>query len=329
MQTQLLTQAEFVLSKCGRPAAPRGFSSVYVPKAFLVQAQFAAATTAVTQTITKEITGSAQWALEAISITSSPSTAIAIQVQLPNGRFLINNLQDVLQIAGYGSYRYLVAEELLCNPGEKIVVTLSVTNTTDAQPIAILFEGAYRYLLRGGSQCNAVDPVKDVPRYLRNCNENIMAPCWLQGYGPATPKGLSDIEWVYPSSGLVTNAAGVTLQGATAISVAGPYTAIQTIPIDTTSDFRCRRLMFQVTADAGVTAGTFLGRVRTGSGYALTDDYIDLETYLGSSPMPHDWEIKAGDTVYIDLALVDYAGTGNCYLQTYLEGTKRTRRMAA
>ena len=320
MDVQLLTQADFLLNKCGRPVAPSGLSVVYIPKAFLVQQYFGVTPTTPQQTIKKEITGDAPWCLRAISFTSSTATALSVQILLPNGRFLISNLQDVLQIAGYGSYRYLFTKELECPPGSIIQVTLADTNQAVAQPIAILFEGAYKYLLKNGSGsiCPVQDAMAYMPRYLRNFNENIMAPCWQQGIGPAVPQGFRDLEWVYAS----TNVSGAG--GKTGIDVAaGPFTAVQQVPIDSDSAFRCRRLLFAITADATVTAGTILGRVRTGSGYSLTDDYFDLATYIGSAPMPKDWDIPAGDVVYVDMQLVDQAGTGSIYLQTYLEGCKR------
>lgn len=326
MDVQLLTQADFVLNRCGRPVAPSGLSVVYIPKGFLLQNYFGVSPTTPSNVLTKEITGDTSWCLRALSFTSSTTTALSLQILLLNGKFLINNLQDVLQIAGYGSYRYLFAKELECPPGSRIQLTLSDTDTSTVQPIAILFEGAYKYFLRGGQQiCTVQDAAAGIPRYLRNFNENIMAPCWQQGIGPAVPQGFRDVEWVYSASGLLTTTGGTVLQGATAIDVAaGPFTATQTIPIDSGSDFRCRRLLFAITADDTVTAGTtILGKVRTGSGYALCDDYFDLATYIGSAPMPKDWEVKAGDAVYVDMQLVDYAGTGKVYLQSFLEGTKR------
>jgi hypothetical protein len=324
MDVQLLTQADFVLNRCGRPQAPSGLSVVYIPRSFLLQQYFGIAPTTPSATLTKEITGDTSWCLRAISITSSTTTALSLQVLLPNGKFLVNNLQDVLQIAGYGSYRYLFAEELECPPGSKIQLTLSDTDTSTVQPLAVLLEGAYKYFLKGGQSCPVLNAAAGMPRYLRNFNENIMAPCWQQGIGPAVPQGLRDVEWVYGGNQQVTTAAGVVLPGAIAVDVsAGPFTTTQTIPIDSNSKFRCRRLLFQVNADATVTAGTLLGRVRTGSGYALCDDYFDLATYIGSAPMPKDWEIDAGDAVYVDVQLVDQAGTGNIYLQSYLEGAKR------
>lgn len=331
MDVELITQADQVLSRCGRPLSPRGSSLVYIPKSFLIQFNFPVTPATAQQTITREITGDTSWCLRAVSMTSSAATALSWHVRLPNGRFLGNELQDVLQIAGYGSYRYLFGPELECPAGSKIEVTLADTNQAVAQPLAILFEGSYAYRLKGsGAGCvpMAHDLAASIPRYLRNFNENIMAACWQQGVGPATPQGFSDEEWVYSAAGVVNLPSGAVLPGATAINVAGPFTAIQTIPIDAGSDFRCRRRMFQVTADATVTGGTILGRMRTGSGYAIDDDYFDLATYVGSAPMPLDWRIKASDSVYVDMQLVDYAGTGNIYLQTYLEGVKRFKRAA-
>jgi hypothetical protein len=325
MDVQLLTQADFTLNKCGRPVAPGGLSVVYIPKSFLVQQYFSVSPTTPQQTLMKEITGDAPWCLRSMSATSSATTALSVQVQLPNGRFLNNNLADVLQTAGYGSFRYLFSKELECPVGSKIQVTFADTNTAVAQPMAILFEGAYKYLLKGGTGglCSSQDAAASMPRYLRNYNENIMAPCWQQGVGPATPQGFQDQQWFYRATGDATTAAGVSLTSAIAIPLAGPFTAVQQIPIDMDSPFRCRRLLFNVQADATVTAGTLLGRVRTGSGYALCDDFFDLATYIGSAPMPKDWEIDAGDSVYIDLQLVDQVGTGSIYLQTFLEGVKR------
>jgi hypothetical protein len=328
MDVELIKQADFVLNRCGRPIAPTGLSVVYLYKAFMLQQYFGITPTTATQTIQKEIVGETDWCLRSVQMATTNATAISIQVLLPNGKFLVNNLQDCLQIAGYGSYRYLFATEQVCPPGSRIQVTLADTNTSAAQPFAILFEGAYKFFLNGSqSLCTVQDAAAGMPRYLRNFNENIMAPCWMQGVGPRSPKGVSDIEWVYPAAGSVLLPSGQQLPGAVAINVAAPENTTATIPIDSGSGFRCRRLLFQISADSTVTAGNVLVRIRTGSGYSFTDDYIDAATYIGSAPMPKDWEIAAADTVYFDLAFVNDSGgspgTGNIYFQPYLEGTKR------
>ena len=327
MDAQLLTQADFVLDKCGRPQAPRGLSAVYLYKAFMIQQYFPVNPSTATQTITKEVTGDTDWCLRSIQMATTATTALSFQVLLPNGRFLINNQQDVIQVGGYGSYRYLFAKELICPPGSKIQIALADTNTSVAQPIAVLFEGAYKYYVKGQSSvCMVQDAAAHMPRYLRTFNENIMAPCWQQGIGPASPKGVSDIEWVYSAAGGST-INGVWVPGAIPINVASPANTTVEIAIDAGSDFRCRRVLVNVLADSTVLAGNILGRIRTGSGYSFTDDYFDLATYIGSAPMPKDWEIRAADSVYFDLQFVNdsggSAGTGNIYFQPYLEGTKR------
>jgi hypothetical protein len=328
MDAQLITQADFVLDRCGRFAAPQGLSAVYLYKAFMLQAYFPAAPQTGTITIQKEITGDTVFCLRALQMSTTSATALSLQILLPNGKFIVNNLQDVLQIAGYGSYRYLFGEELECPPGSRIQLTLDDTNTEEAQPFAILFEGAYKYYLKGAqSICTVQDAAAGMPRYFRDFNENIMAPCWQQGVGPSTPKDCSDIEWYYPAAGFVTLPSGLVVPGAAAISVTAPLNTTMLIPIDSGSDFRCRRILLNIFADNGVAAGNILMRIRTGSGYSFTDDYIDATTYIGSAPMPKDWEIKAADTVYLDLAYVNdsggNAGAGNIYLQPFLEGTKR------
>ena len=316
MDIQLLTQADFILSACGRPTAPSGLSVVYIPKGFTVNNFFAVTPGTPTQTVTKEITGDTDWCLREIQILSATTTAQSIQILLPNGRFLISNLQDVLQIAGYGSYRYLFTKELECPPGSKIQVTFQDTNTGVAQPLSMLFGGAYKYFMKSGASqlCPVQDLAARLPRVFGSPNQNIMAPAWQQGIGCPTPAGFQDQEFVY----------GSILP--TSIDVAaGPFTGIQTIPIDQGSDFRCRKLFFAITAANTVTAGTFLVKLRTGSGYSLTDDYIDVATYINSAPFPIPWRINKADNVYADLQLVDQTGTGLISIQTYMEGVKRWR----
>ena len=334
MDAQLIRQADFVLNKCGRFVAPSGLSSVYLYRAYMIQSYFGTNPTTPTQTIQKEITGETNFCLRSLQMLTSAATSLSFQILLPNGKFLINGLQDVLQVSGYGSYRYLFAKELECPPGSRIQVTLNDTNVSATQPFAILLEGADKFDLKNGivSPCTASDLAARMyrGRYLRNFNENIQAPCWMQGVGPASPEGVSDVEWTYCAS-LGSTINGQFVPGATAIDVAAPVNTTMVIPIDSGSDFRCRRLLFNILADATVNAGcNIMGRIRTGSGYSFTDDYIDLATYIGSSPMPKDWEIKAADSVYIDLAFVNdsggSAGTGNIYMQAFLEGTKRRAR---
>ena len=315
----LLRQADQVLSKCGRAIAPVGMSAVCFPRGIPIQAVFPVTPNSLSQTITREISGDTTFLLRAISTTSSATTALSIQIQLPNGRFLLSNLADVLTFAGYGSWRYLLTEDLECPPGTKITVTLVDTNTAVAQPIMLLFEGADRYLLKGGHS-GRPELASDLPRYRMNANQNIMAPCWMGGEGPETPLGYQDEEFTYCSE-----VDPLHPQFSIAVTATNP-TGTLSIPIDQATDFLAYRLMFQQTVDGTVTLpGLFLGRMRDSSGYALMDDYLDLVGILNGAELPKGWRIEKGGQVLIDVELVGATGTGNAYLVAWLKGVRRRK----
>lgn len=329
MDVQLLTQADYVLSKCGRPEPPPGvaLAAVYIPESFLVQQVFPANAGTPTQTITKEIVGDAPWCLRSMQITSSTATTVSLQILKPDGRFLINQLQDLLQIAGYGSYRYLWNVEQQCPPGSKIQVTFQVTNTAQAQPVAILFEGAYLYAVKSGATrvCPNLELAGTLPRIFGTVNENIWAPAWQQGIAETCPPGYFDEEWTYSPITPVNLATGIP---STAISVtAANVTATQQFQIPPNEEAHIRRLLVAVQADAGVTSGTFLVKVRDDSGYALFDDYLDA-TLIGSAPVPRNWIVAPSAGVFADLQLVDQGGVGNMYFCLFLEGFRRRKASA-
>lgn len=315
----LLKQADVVLSKCGRAIAPVGMSAVCFPRGIPIQAVFPVTPTSLSQTITREISGDTTFLLRAISTTSGATTALSIQIQLPNGRFLLSNLADVLSFAGYGSWRYLLTEEVECPPGTKVSVTLVDTNTGLAQPVMLLFEGADRYLLKGG-QSGRPELASQLPRYRINANQNIMAPCWMGGEGPEAPVGSADEEFIYCSE-----ANPLVPQFSISVTAANP-TGTLSIPIDQSTDFVGYRLMFQQTVDASVTLpGLFLGRMRDSSGYALMDDYIDLVGLLNGAELPKGWRVEKGGQIFIDVQLVGATGTGNAYLVCWIKGVRRRK----
>lgn len=320
MDLHLLSEAEMALSKCGRPVlAPPGRSIVSIFKGFLVQGQLPINSR---QTFFKTITGEATWSLRAISIfaTAIPSTnpvTLYVQIQLPNGRFLENTFQDINQIVGFGSKRFLFSRELDCVPGSKLQVTLDTTIPAASYPQAaiMLFEGAYKYYVSESGHARPSEPAG--PRYLGTPNQNIMAPCWMSGEGPETPEGFVDQPFIYEST------LGTATLGAS--QVLGLTVQSQ---IDNDADFICRRIYLATQAPAGssVTAGRFLALPRTGSGYSLTSDYVDVGYYLQNAPWAHDWVIAAGDRIFVDLEYVDGAGSGNVTCRAYFEGVKRRKR---
>lgn len=221
---------------------------------------------------------------------------------------------DVGLFAGIGSYRYLVQPEELCEPGSTIQATLSDYRGLQA-PIVVnmVFEGSYLFYLRGGQLVKPGMSASDIPRYQRTVNQNILAPPWMGGYGPATPPGYEDDVFTYASDPIV-------------VPLGGPISKTLKIPVDPSFDsFVCRRLLFDVTADDTVATGAFLARVRSGTGYALNDQFIDIARYLNGLEWPKGWSVRGGDAIFVDLALADTTGTGNMYFQAFFEGARRRK----
>lgn len=333
MDIQFLQQADWALSKCAQPTPPQNVDIVYRTRYLFAQAVVpGAGLPGSTQKFTVIVTGDTNWELRSISASWATSQLIFLQIMLPDGSFLTNAYQDEFLFGGYGSNRWVATKPYECPPGSKIIIGFD-TNLpgaffTTSQNITLLLEGAYKYYLKSSGsppKPNVEEFAENMPRYLGNPNQNIMAPCWVQGHGPATPDGFID-QWFTYSSGaqIISNTyfPGVT------IPIAGPTSGYATIQIEQLSDFVCRRLFFWVVADPTVTGGEILANIRVSSGYALTNDYIDVFRYLGGAMLPHDLNLKSGEQITFDLTLVDGAGTGNMYFQAFAEGAKRYKQGA-
>ena len=249
-----------------------------------------------------------------------------MQVQLPSGRYLFGgNGIDISQLAWIGSWRYVQDPAIECEPGDKLQITLADYRVAGSPLFAVnlVFEGNYKYYLKGAAPKNVPVSALSIPRYQGILNENILAPCWAAGYGPATPAGYRDDYYVYSSPSTVDPNTGQ--RTGTPIPLAGPTAVTVKIPIDSEADFIVRRLVFDLQADSTVTAGSVLGRLRTGDGYSLNDNFIDLTRYLNGVEFRKPWWIRGGDAVFTDLALADATGTGNMYMMVHLEGAKRKR----
>jgi hypothetical protein len=317
MDPQLLQSANLVLSKCGRPQMPPGISCVPLKKSYLMQFAFAAGATAQSaQTLQKEITAPPKglvipeaWALR--SIQSTQPASLLLQVQLPDGRFLFSNPINVANIAGFGSNRFTFTHEKVVPIGSKLQITVQDTNLGAAQSLALLFEGDYKYYLKGNAGTCTDDGGCD-PRILGTPNQNILSPAWMQGYSPVAARGCYDIEEFFYASDIQV----IPQNG----------TATAQVQLDPSTDFAMRRMFFLVTPATGVTGYNILVRARSGSGYALHDDFV-LSSYVANAPMPHDWDLAAGEQIFFDLQLVDYVGSGGSVsVQCFMSGPKRGRR---
>jgi len=328
---QFLQEADWTLSKCGQPLPPaEGISIVYRLKYFLVQ-DVVPRSLAVgsTQTFTKIISGDTTWELRSISANWFAGQLVYLQIQLPDGSYLSNVLEDDLVFAGYGSNRWTASRPIECPTNSKIIIAFdtNLPAATVAQNITLLLEGAYKYYVKSGVTHPAPEAYAErLPRYLGNPNQNIMAPSWVQGYGPGTPDGWEDVWFTYDSGAQIIN--GTRFPGVT-IPLTGSTVASATIKLERASDFICRRFYFWIQADATVSAGSILARIRISSGYAITNDYFDVFRYISGGMLAHDLNIKAGEQIFFDLNMVDATGTGNMYFEAFAEGAKRYPRTAS
>lgn len=325
---QFLQEADWTLSKCGQPVTPAdGISIVYRTKYFFIQDVVpAAGQPGSTQTFTKLITGDTNWELNAIAANWFSGQLLYLQVQLPDGSYLSNVLQDDLIFAGYGSNRWTATKPIECPPNSKVILAFdtNLPAATQAQNITMVLEGGYKYYVKSPVRHPAPEAFAEgMDRYLGNPNQNILAPCWVQGYGPATPDGYEDVWFTYDSGQQIIS--GTVFPGVT-IPLAGSTAGFASIQLERASDFAVRRFYFWIAADATVTGGEILARIRISSGYAVTNDYLDVFRYISGSLVAHDLNIKAGEEIQFDLSLVDGAGSGNMYFQAFAEGVKRYPR---
>jgi len=320
VKLELLKQADAILSKCGRPTLPGGVTCVPLVKNIVVPMILESGATTV---FMKEIPGETLWCLRAISsdLQSNSLQNIRLQIQFPDGRFLFGgNGQDIGQFTWVGSYRFLMDPEQDFEPGGKLKVTLSDTvpgGIGEARSVNLVFEGCYKYFLRGGQVVSS--PLKlasQLPRYRGDMNENILAPSWRAGEQPKIPDGYDSNDYFVYQSKVISFQNGATTNGQLVI------------PIDEGYDMFVRRILvdFQNSPGLGLSnPGVMLARIRTGTGYSLIDDFIDLAHYLCGAEWPKDWKIKGRDSVVIDLQWADFVGNISVTYQVFLEGVRRRK----
>jgi hypothetical protein len=315
---------------------PDGVSAVPIYKGFMLPMVLQPGQAV---TFQKEITGTSPWVLRAISSDKASASLVGIrcQIQLPNGRFLFGgNGIDIGQFAWVGSWRWLQDPELRCEPGGKLQVTLTDTTPgglAEATPVNILFEGAYLFYMKGGQLSPAGPVASSLPRYQGIVNENILAPAWWSDEGLQTPEGFQDDYFVYASVDPIDAPTVSTWVVTAGVVTTAPNPLPFEIQIDPGYEMHIRRVLF----DLQVSSSTFpavlngtvvLGKLRTGAGYVLNDNYIDLTRYLTGAEFATNWKVQGGDSVFADLALADIpvGASGTVTFQIFLEGFRRSRK---
>jgi hypothetical protein len=310
MDAQLLTQADLTLSKCGRPVPPDGVRAVDIPHSLVYNAVLPA-NVLYTLTGYRSVPGETVFMLRAFSIVGSTTDNCYIRIQFPDGTFLSNSLDSMSLNALVGSYRRSLSKEVACPVGSQITVVLD-TSTTGAPsavlPVAITFEGVYRYLLKNGKLAPATPA--EAARYSRTPNGNILAPeMMLDTYFLEIPDSARRGPYT-----MVSQPASIGTPGGTV--------TIQ-IPASSSYDFLIRRFCFEQTF-SGNAAGETLVRPRDGSGYALFSDYAPI-AQVQDAPYAKDWCIRAGVALYFDFLFRNTAGAGNVTFVVNAIGARQRR----
>jgi len=322
LKAEFITQADQVLSTCGRLVAPPGLGWVDIP--FGLQYSKYLAAGAPDSTEEKLVETPVTFVIRSYQAYSQPATlgTVAWRLRFPNGRFYNSAVCAVSPSFDIGSFRQTIDPPLECPPGSRFFLTtdglLSAAGTDVA--ITVLLEGAIRYTLKGTSAgCAAAlgrnEPWASMPYFSQDPNGNILAPEWRLGCQryPETPASYRDQQFTYltPSS----NAVAVPNDGSVVANVP--------LYIGSDADFVVRALNFVSTAVGGA-AGTLFVRIRDHSGYELSDGFVWARR-VSTVLFPQLWIKSAGGggALFIDYMFVDTNATGSWLVQPVAFGCKR------
>ena len=319
-KSALLKNADVILSKCGRPMAPRGSAYVDIPTSYLYQTVTQAGTAALIQSEPCVQDGDTNFILRALagfnSIVAPLSwPSYSYRIKFPDGSYYNGNWSASVNDWAFarGSYRMAIDGEVVCPPGSEFIIDLSPgANPTNAGNPQILFEGVLRYSVKDRFG-KAAPPL--APRYVRNPNQNIMAPEWMTGSRQMeTPAGWQDEFHMY----VTTSTISVTITA----GAATPALSIACGGLGANEDFVWNetRAVATFTGSAG---GVPVIKITFPDGYALTDNFVQLAEIQG--PMPKPAVIPAGRSLLVDASVFSPTGTGACNIVLYLKGVRRKR----
>lgn len=324
MTPELLTQADQVLSRCGKLEVPRSGSWIDIPVG-LHYSKFLAAGAADT-TEEKVVDTRVPFIFRSFQAWLNPISVGAVywRLRLPNGKWYNSKVCAATESFDYGSYRSTIDPPLECPAGSRFYFTTDniIAALNSDVTIDVLLEGSLRYFLKDGTGC--ADPIAKqweaelakFGRFPWNPNGNILAPEWMLGNQcyPETPAGFKDYAFWY------------TLPSSIAVNVPidGSVVSNQPLRIETSADFVMRSLSFIQTNPAGVT-GTLYWQIRDDTGYSLTDGFCSANRM--STVVFPEHKIRAGGALFFDYTMQLTSGVGGSTIpiQPVLGGVKRRR----
>lgn len=317
---KLLKQSDFILNACARPVPPTNTTWVDIP----VHIAYSRAIPTLSE-LTNGIVHrwKVPFILRAITAAALPRETQGTywRMRFANGRYFQSQLTSHAMAFGIGSNRQLINPEVEWNPGEKVFIDLNTQQGVIGTPttVAMMFEGVLRFPITGPA--SIANPLyADIPngangdafRYFQGENQNILAPEFRFGAScpSETPPGYRDEEFRYVSPSIDLQTAGATISNT------------QT-NIEPGSDFYMREAWPYFPGGANQGFGTVVCRMRRGDGYALSSNFLPINTIQG--PVFPQLKIKATDSISFDAYVVGGGGGAGTVLSfgLYFMGVRR------
>lgn len=312
---ELISQADFVLSKCGGRVLPDGLVAVDFP-GFLVYSALNSGTQITTGL--RNNPEDTTFYVRAIQMQQAVADTKG-RIQWPDGRYLSNQLCSLGGSAWFGPLKRVLTKPVPVKPGESITIetvpSTLVSPGTDTY-VAIVFEGVFRYLLKG-DRVLPILTAQDADRYARSPNGNILAPEMdLDTTFDEIPKGQERTQFILQS---------LSSSATTISSILGGTATIE-VPVSQSFDFFARRFEFEYNfINDGF--GTIYVKARDSSGYAFHSAYVPLNQ-AQDAPFGKHWCLKAGSSVFFDFELRNPSGFGTLNLVNVSIVGARQRGMA-
>lgn len=354
MNLELLTQADYVLTACGRPVPPKGYRFVDLPRVipFHFDTQFSAGpATPFNRTIAN--TANTVFLTRGIVLNSS----FQVRLRWPSGRFLSSAMMfnDGQQASpqGDGATMLSLTEEIPLDPDARVSVQISGLNGGHAVDLDLW--GVLRYMLkegdggagdrgrRGGGDAGAsciigyptltrgnlagidliddpIETLKQRPRYLCGPNQNIMAPEWALGNQCQleTPDGYQDEPFTFFSQSIAIPANGEVYNVPVIVPGGG-------------EDVVVKKLRFFTTYTEDYFSVPVL-QLRLPNGYSMTGGDMIPVAYdqnfipnVFELPVFPTLRLQTGVRVILDAADMLVAGMGTATLVVQFVGVKRRK----
>jgi hypothetical protein len=350
---ELLTQADYVLTPCGRPVPPPGYRFVDLPR--VIPFHFDNTVGAQPGTPFNRVvsnTANTVFLTRGIVLNSG----FRVRLRWPSGRFISSNVlfnqNEQASPMGTGATMLALTEEMPLDPDARISVQISGLDTSFAACDLNLW-GVLRYLLKVGDDTgegrrvardpaatcligyptisknngagldlidDPIETLKSRPRYLCGPNQNIMVPEWGLGNQctPETPDGWQDEPFTFFSAPIAIPHGGEVYDVPVIVPGGGEDVIVKSLKFFTTYTedyFAVPVLQIRLPNGFSMTGGDMIP-------VAYDQNFIPNVFELPVFPTLH---LTTGMRVILDAADMLVSGVGTATLVVQFVGVKRRR----